>query len=134
MGYTFTIRPATPEDANRIHELHTSSVKALCQSHYSSEQITQWLKNRTPQGYVPGIERGEMFVAVDGARSVGFGHAIPGEVVAVFVDPEWARHGVGRAVLGEGIKRARSGYRGAVHLDATLNAQEFYKKMGFVSK
>lgn len=130
MGEIFTIRPAIPEDANRIHELHSSSVKVLCQDHYSPEQITQWLKNRTPQGYVPGIERGEMFVAVDGARTVDFGHAIPGEVVAVFVDPAWARHGVGRAILAEGIKRARSGYQGAVHLDATLNAQEFYKKMG----
>ncbi len=46
MGYTFTIRQALSEDANRIHELHTSSVKALCQTHYSSEQITEWLKNR----------------------------------------------------------------------------------------
>ena len=132
MSSTFTIRLAVPEDANRIHELHTSSVKALCQTHYSSEQITEWLKNRTPQGYLPGIKREEIFVAVDGAHTVGFGHAIPGEVVAVFVAPEWATHGVGRAILTEAIKRARSGYQGAVHLDATLNAQEFYKKNGFV--
>lgn len=59
MGYTFTIRPALSEDANRIHELHTSAARALCQDHYSPEQITEWLKNRTPRGYVPGIERGE---------------------------------------------------------------------------
>ena len=70
-----------------------------------------------------------MFVAISSGHTVGFGHTIPGEVVAVFVSPEWAKHGVGRAILTEGIKRARSGYQGAVHLDATLNAQEFYKKM-----
>ena len=73
-----------------------------------------------------------MFVAISSGHTVGFGHTIPGEVVAVFVSPEWAKHGVGRAILTEGIKRARSGYQGAVHLDATLNAQEFYKKNGFV--
>ncbi len=52
MSSTFTIRLAVPEDANRIHELHTSSVKALCQTHYSPEQITEWLKNR--RAVMPG--------------------------------------------------------------------------------
>jgi len=113
-------------------KLHTHSVQALCANHYSSEQITGWLKNRTPQGYLPGIERGEMFVVVEGERILGFGHAVPGEVVAVYVAPEWAKQGVGRAILTEGIVRARSGHQGAVRLDATLNAREFYKKAGFV--
>jgi ribosomal protein S18 acetylase RimI-like enzyme len=126
------IRQATSRDADRIHELHTNSVKGLCQDHYSPEQIAGWLKNRTPQGYLPGIERGEMFVIVEGERIVGFGHAIPGEVVAVYVDPERARHGVGRTILAEGITRARRGHQGGVRLDATLNAQAFYQKAGFI--
>jgi len=128
----FTIQQATEEDANQIHEMHTSSVKALCKDHYSSEQIAGWLKNRTPQGYLSGIERGEMFVVVEGKRIVGFGHAVPGEVMAVYVDPERARLGVGRAILAEGLKRARSGHQRAIRLDATLNARDFYKKAGFV--
>ena len=132
MSQMFTIQQATAEDANQIHELHTSSVKALCTGHYSLEQIAGWLKNRTPQGYLPGIEREEMFVVLEGERIVGFGHAMPGEVVAVYVDPERARLGAGRAILAEGIKRARSGHQGAVRLDATLNAQGFYEKAGFV--
>ena len=49
MGDTFTIRPAIPEDANRIHELHTNSVKALCHTHYSPEQITRVLPNVSSQ-------------------------------------------------------------------------------------
>jgi ribosomal protein S18 acetylase RimI-like enzyme len=128
----FTIRNATSDDAEQIHELHTNSVKALCKDHYSSEQIAGWLKNRTPQGYLPGIERGEMFVSVERERVVGFGHAVPGEVVAVYVAPEWSKQGVGRMLLAEGISRARRGCRGAIRLDATVNAQDFYKKAGFV--
>lgn len=132
MGRVFTIRPAIPEDAGWIHELHTNSVQALCKDHYSPEQIAGWLQNRTPQGYLPGIERGEMFVVVEGEYIVGFGHAVPGEVVAVYVAPEWAKRGVGRAILAEGITRARSGHQGAIRLDATLNAQGFYENAGFV--
>ena len=132
MSQTLTIRQATSGDADQIHKLHTSSVKALCKDHYSPEQIAGWLQNRTPQGYLPGIERGEVFVAVDEGRIVGFGHAVPGEVVAVYVAPECTRHGVGRAILTEGLTRARSEPQGAIRLEATLNAQEFYKKAGFV--
>jgi len=126
------IRQATSRDAARIHELHTNSVQALCKDHYSPEQLTGWLKNRTPRGYLAGIERGEMFVVVEEEQIVGFGHAVPGEVVAVYVDPERVRRGVGQAILVEGITRARKGHHGAIRLDATLNAQHFYEKAGFV--
>jgi GNAT superfamily N-acetyltransferase len=73
-----------------------------------------------------------MFVVRDGERIVGFGHAVPGEVVAVYVDPERTKQGVGRAILAEGITRARSRQQRAVRLDAMLNAWTFYKKAGFV--
>ena len=73
-----------------------------------------------------------MFVVRDGERIVGFGHAMPGEVVAVYVDPEHTKQGVGRFILAEGITRARSGHQEAIRLDASLNAREFYKKAGFV--
>lgn len=133
MSHRWTIRQATAEDADRIHEVHTHSVRALCQDHYSPEQIARWLKHRTPQGYLSGIERGDMFVVVDGENIVGFGHAIPGEVVAVYVAPAQAKRGVGRVILAEALMRARRGHKGAVRLDATLNAQGFYEKAGFVA-
>ncbi len=132
MEHTFKIRQATAADAERIHELHTRSVKELCKDHYAPELIAGWLKNRIPNGYLPGIARGEMFVAVEGERIVGFGHAVPGEILAVYVGLERARHGVGRGLLAHGITMARSGYQGAIRLDATLNAQSFYEKAGFV--
>ena len=126
------IRQATADDAGRIHEIHTQSVRTLCKGHYSSEQIAGWLKNRSPQGYLPGIGRGEMFVATDGISVLGFGHAIPGEIHAIFVAPEYAKQGVGILLLEQALTAARAGSQGDVYLEATLNAQGFYKKAGFV--
>ena len=126
------IRQATSDDAGRIHEIHTQSVRTLCKGHYSSEQIAGWLKNRSPQGYLPGIGRGEMFVATDGISVLGFGHAIPGEIHAVYVAPEYAKQGVGILLLEQALTAARAGSQGDVYLEATLNAQGFYKKAGFV--
>jgi len=57
------IRSAIATDADAIHELHTKSVQELCAEHYTPEQIAGWLKQRTSAGYLPGIERNEIFVA-----------------------------------------------------------------------
>ena len=132
MGSTFKIRKATAADAKQIHELHTRSVRELCKGYYTPEQITGWLKNRTPNGYIPGIERGEMFVAVERNQIVGFGHAVPAEILAVYVAPEYIRQGVGTVLLTHGISLARLVSQGAVRVDATLNAQGFYAQAGFV--
>jgi GNAT superfamily N-acetyltransferase len=127
----FRIIKATSDDANQIHELHTRSVRELCKDHYSTEQIDGWLKQRTPGGYLPGIEAGEMFMALNGRQIVGFGHAVPGEILAVFVAPEFIRQGAGALLLEHGIEIALSGQKGPIRLEATLNAKEFYEKAGF---
>jgi RimJ/RimL family protein N-acetyltransferase len=123
------IRVAVPEDAQAIHVLHCRSLRALCASHHTEEQIERWIERRTPEGYLEGIEADAMFVAVRDARVVGFGHAEPGHVVAVFVDPDVAGRGVGARVLHEALRRAG---RGPVVLESTLNAVRFYARYGFV--
>ncbi|PYM11360.1 MAG: hypothetical protein DMD81_27140 [Candidatus Rokuibacteriota bacterium] len=96
------IRPAQPEDASRLHELHTASVRTLCSGHYPADIIDAWLGNRTPSGYLDAIERGGLFVAERDGRVVGFGEGAPGTVVAVYVDPANVLQGVGKFAYREG--------------------------------
>jgi len=126
------IRSAIATDADAIHELHTKSVQELCAEHYTPEQIAGWLKQRTSAGYLPGIERNEIFVAEAHFEIVGFGHAIPGEVLAVFVAPDRAHQGIGTALLAHAMDIARKNAQWVVRLEATLNAQKFYERAGFV--
>jgi GNAT superfamily N-acetyltransferase len=128
----FRIVKATAGDAARIHQLHLRSVRDLCKNHYSEEQINGWLKRRTPEGYLPGIEAGEMFLAACGQEIAGFGHAVPGEILAVFVAPEFIRQGAGTLLLRHGIEMARHSHHGPIRLESTLNARGFYQKAGFV--
>ena len=125
------IRPARPEDAPRLHELHTASVRALCAGHYSAEVIDAWLWNRAPSGYLGPIERGALFVAERDGRIVGFGEAASGTVIAVYVDPADVLQGVGTAILRHAVVLARRQHDGPVLLEATLNAREFYERAGF---
>ena len=94
------------------------------------KQIKAWLKGRTPEGYHKGIKKGEMYIAEDKGKIVGFGHAIPGEIVAIFVDPTFHKKGIGKLILDHGLKIALKDHQ-AVKVKSTVNAEGFYKKYGF---
>ena len=126
-----SVRPAVPGDEAVMHDLHTRSVRELCAGHYAAGIIDVWLEGRTPDGYRPAIDRGEMVMAEAGGEAAGFGHAVPGEVVACFVDPAYARRGVGRALFEATMEMARKDWSGPVRLEATLNAVAFYERLGF---
>jgi len=125
------IRQARREDAPCLHALHTAAVRSLSAPHYPPEVIERWLKNRNPQGYLPSIERGAMFVAESDAGVIGFGEAVKGAVIAVFVDPAAVGRGVGRAILEYALEIARRDHEGPVRVESTLNASAFYEKHGF---
>ncbi|MBN1965027.1 MAG: GNAT family N-acetyltransferase [Anaerolineae bacterium] len=125
------IRPAVRADAQAIHDLHTASVTTLCVTHYPPDLIRQWIARRTPEGYFEGIDQGEMFVCEVERCVAGFGHAKPGEVVGLFVHPDFARQGIGARLLGHALAMARHDHEGPVGLIATLNAESFYQKHGF---
>lgn len=131
MRHEPTLRPARTDDAARIHEIHTASVRVSCAPHYAPEVIDGWLSGRSPDGYIPSIDRGEMFVATLDDEVVGFGHAVSGEVVAVFVDPLVARQGVGRLIMSRALEVARTDHNGPVRVESTLNAVGFYETLGF---
>jgi GNAT superfamily N-acetyltransferase len=126
------IRGARASDARVIHELHARAVDAFCRGHYSDDQVRVLLMGRTPEGYLPAIERDEMFVIESGGRMVGFGHATQGEVQALFVDSDRAGRGVGGALLRHAIGLAARGHDGPIRLKSTLNAVGFYRSHGFV--
>lgn len=129
-----SIRSATPQEAQRIHELHLSAVRAQCAQHYSPEIVEGWLENRSAQGYLRGIASGAIFVAEFESQIVGFGEGAPGEVVAVFVDPAFLNRGIGSALLQHALRLAREQHQGSVRLESTLNAVGFYERFGFTQR
>jgi len=62
---------------------------------------------------------------------VGFGEAIPGAVIAVYVEPSSVRKGIGTALLLHAIAIARCTRGAPIRLEATLNSRGFYERAGF---
>ena len=134
------VRPAHPEDAHAILDLHVASIRAFGPDTYTDEQVEAWatVPNGAP-GYPIG-EPGQYYVVAERDGDLaGFGHlADDGEgygtdaaVEAVYVHPDHAGHGVGSAILShlEGYARA-SGHE-SLGLWASLNAVPFYEASGW---
>jgi ribosomal protein S18 acetylase RimI-like enzyme len=74
-----------------------------------------------------------MTVCLRAGAVVGFVDAEPGEVTRLFILPEAAGVGLGRRLLEIGLAQARVGHSGPIRLEATINAEGFYRKYGFRS-
>jgi GNAT superfamily N-acetyltransferase len=125
------LRKATIRDAKEMHLIHENAVRITCKNFYTKEQIDAWLEGRSPESYHEGINKGDIYIAENEGEIAGYGRAIPGEVVSIFVDPIAGRKGIGKALLNYGLQMALKDHK-KVELEATLNAEGFYKKHGFV--
>ena len=138
-----TVRDAKETDVDIIWRIHTGCIEKVCSSHYSKEEVEPWARRQRPENYVQFIRKDEFIVAVHQGSVVGFGHlgacedhekfpqGIELEVKGLYVSPDTAGRGVGRALFEE--LRRRAVKRGCSHLGvcSTLNAVPFYESCGF---
>jgi len=120
-------------DAEAVRRVHGASIRGLCATDYTPEQIDAWASPARIEQYQFAIAQHEFYVAVSGDNVVGFSELDRerGEVKAVYVDPAWSRRGVGRALLAE-LERAARGHRlTELRLEASLTAERFYLAAGY---
>ena len=96
------IRRAVPADAGEIWAIRTRAILHGCASHYPPGDLAAWAARATPATCADAIATRHVVVALgaDGGLA-GFAQLDPqeGTVEAVYVDPDRARRGVGRALL-----------------------------------
>jgi predicted N-acetyltransferase YhbS len=126
-----SIREATPEDATAIFEVTRRSVAGLCRGHYTDRQVECWMGDRTPATYLPAIDAGRIRVATVAGEVVGYVDAVPGEVCRLFILPDHAAAGLGARLMRIGLAMAEPAGGGPVRVEATRNAEPFYRKFGF---
>jgi putative acetyltransferase len=129
----FIIRAATPADAPEILLVHRESILALGLETYSLAEVESWAAGLVPERYVEAMnEGGETFiVAVAAGGLVGICSFKDDELKGLSVAPEWARRGVGSALLRQAEAAiAAVGHR-RIRLDASLSGQAFYEHHGY---
>ena len=134
MKKEFTLRRALPGDGQAIFHVTRQSIAELSNGMYTPEQLNGWMGERTPEFYEQLIKQGQMVVALQLGRIVGFVDSEPGEVTRLFLLLEASSKGLGAHLLKIGVDHARGPGIRFIKVESTLNAEGFYKKHGFVTQ
>ena len=129
-----TIREAKVEDVNAICDVHVKSIRELCNSMYTDEEIDAWTGEKRAENYIRAMEQGErLYVAEEDGKIIGFGGIIFKDrvITAVYVHPAYAGRGTGSLILSELESIARNGGLNCLNLYSTLNAVSFYETAGY---
>jgi GNAT superfamily N-acetyltransferase len=128
-----TTRPAGLQDCDAICEIHLASIRGLGKSHYTAAEVEAWAAGRTPARYEEHITQRHVIIAQHGSTPVGFGTLDPvaGELLQLYVRPEYARQGTGSRLLAELERLARAAGLRQLDCLASLNATDFYLKAGY---
>ncbi len=131
----FTVRQATPGDADQIAETHMDSIHSLGAKFYSPEIVAIWGAPRDGERYRRGMEEGDPhFVAILEGQVLGFSvyHREEGKHrTGIYVRGGVARQGIGTALFKAAEAEALKNGAGEIHVDASLGAVRFYKENGF---
>ncbi len=133
------VRDMRRDEARDFLALHHASVRGLAAAAYPAEVIADWAPLPVTEAAVAAFlanPDGELRLVAerDGALAgVGALVSATGELRACYVASEAARRGVGAALVREIEARARAAGLTGLWLDASLNAESFYRAMGYRS-
>lgn len=131
---------AKPDDAEAILGVHRAAIRGTAAAFYPPAIVEAWaplpIKPEHIDALALRIENGveEAIVArLKGTGLVAFGSFVPGrrELRAVYVKPDFGRTGIGAALLKALEQRARKYGLSELVMDASLNAEAFYRRHGF---
>lgn len=130
----YRLRPGRPSDAEGICVVHDRAVRVLGRGRYSDSQVESWAHGSCPEHYAAAMrDGGEAFLVAVARRHgiVGFCSYKEQEVRALYVDPDWARLGLGTALLHRAEEViAAAGHRKVI-IGASLVGLPFYEVHGY---
>jgi len=129
----FTIRKFKETDLPALTALIHKTVGACYPGHYCREAIHFFLRYHSVDAIRADARAGRTLVLDRAGRVFGTGTLVGAEIKRVFVDPVRQGEGFGRHLM-QHLERtaAQHGIR-TVQLDASLPAQAFYERLGYVT-
>ena len=130
-------RPAMRDEWPAVLAIHRRAIHEIASFDYPAEILKAWgppIVEPDLAEFDAKLERGQVVIVaeVDGVLA-GFGELVPekNELLAVYVNPDHSRQGVGTAILHELENLARKKELSFLQMAASLTAVPFYKTHGF---
>jgi len=131
------IRKASSADKEKISRLHVASIRGLCASNYTLEQLNDWTSVLTPSAYDQALREKVFLVAYNSQHDLlglGILDIRNAEVSAIYIHPDAAGKGIGSKLLNELEKIARNSNILKITVHSTLNAKGFYIAHGYLEQ
>ena len=134
-----TVRELRHGEERLFLELHAQSVRGLAAAHYPPEVIDAWCVAPTEGNLASFLTNPDhelrLFAELDG-KVAGLAALVlkDSELRACYVLPEAARKGVGTALVREMERRAAVNNLDRLELLSSINAEPFYKALGYESE
>ncbi|BAN48194.1 GNAT family N-acetyltransferase [Metapseudomonas resinovorans] len=126
------IRRAWRCDAQAAYDIRLQAIRHQCGTAYSAEQVRAWTAVPLSNWYRDLVESHFYLACIKGRPiATGMIDLEKGEIGALFVLPEFMKRGVGKNMIAHLEDLARAAGLTDVHLEATLNAVDFYQRCGF---
>ena len=131
-----SLRPYVPADAKRCAEIFRASIEELAAEDYNADQREAWASRADDEAaFGQGLAGMLTLIAVVDREAAGFASLKGADIIhMLFVDPEFARQGVGAALVDALTKLAQA--RGAKRLTAEASdiAKPLFERLGFVAQ
>ena len=125
-------RIAHPSDVTTLYDIRQAAIRRLSLTHFSEREAADWAE----RGGIPRVEKAiakdEVWIAALDLQVLGWLQRAANSIEALYVSPPAARQGIGAALVRLAESRmAREGHH-LVVLESSLNAVDFYLRLGYV--
>lgn len=121
-----------PEDGPALMRLHRRAILLEGARAYGPEIARSWAHGLKADGYAEAAASGEAIeVAVIRGAVVGFCGVRADEIRGLYVDPAYARQGVGAELMRRALQRIYADGHERARVTAARSGVEFYEAMGF---
>lgn len=129
-----TVRRARPGEEFQLWEIFQSSVHGLARQHYSPRQLAAWAPPTYPgAAWSERILHNHPFVAEQNGEVLAYADVQPdGYIDQFFVAESAAGRGIGSALMLALLQEAERLGASSLHTKASLTAQPFFHRFGFV--
>ena len=127
-----SLRPFLASDAARCAEIFRASVEELASEDYSADQCAAWAAVAGEAGFAKRLADQLTLIAVIDGETAGFA-SLKGadEIEMIYVDPAFARRGVGTALLDALAKLAQARGGQSLTSDVSDTARPLFERLGF---
>ena len=130
--YPRSIRAYTSDDAESTLWIFHEAITVTASADYSPEQIAAWARPRDLAAWDVSMRRRKSHVALVEGQVVGFSDVSDeGYIDMLYVAPEFAHRGVGRALIKFLEDQARRSGARQLTANVSITARAFFEAVGF---